>query len=214
MRWRRMIGLALLGVAVAQKRFEGTIVYQMKLEGAAAAQLESYIRSQNPDRMTIYYRGNKSRTDMGERSVILDLDSQRVILIQHNLKTFTVSPLPKADTVTQKPKITKTEEKSKILGYVVEKYIAELPTPLGSFPIEIWVAPDLVVAPDLTRRSSITRGAGVPGLPLRIVSEFPGMEVRMVMTSTKIIEGPPEASLFRVPEGYNEDLSPQLDLGR
>jgi hypothetical protein len=191
----------------AQKTFEGTVVFTTKLEGAMAEQMGDMLKGQLPEKMITYYRGNKSRSDIGESSVIVDAEGGSMYLLNPSLQTYQKAPLQAPKEGDPQPKVTKTKEKTKILGHAVEKYIVEVQTEQGPMKMEVWAAPNFRVPETLNRANGLTRGAKVEGLPLRISMEVPGIDLKITFLATQLSQTPPDESFFRIPEGYVEEKS-------
>lgn len=209
----RPLSLVLLVAGAAlygQKSFEGTVTYTTKFEGAMAEQMADMLRGQLPEKMVMHYRGNKSRTDVGDAAVITDADARMVYVLNPALQTYQKSPIqdPKESEGPQ-PKVSKTKDKTKILGYSAEKYIVEVSTEQGPMKMEIWATPDLRVNEALSSNNALTRGSKVEGFPLRISMEVPGTDLRIVFLATQISKTAPEASLFEIPAGYVEEKADQ-----
>ena len=203
--------LLLAGAALyGQKNFEGTVTYTTKFEGAMADQMADMLRGQLPEKMVVHYRGNKSRTEIGEAAVITDADARMTYLLNPALQTYQKSPIQ--DSKEQggpNPKVSKTKDKTKILGYNAEKYIIEVPTEQGPMKMEVWATPDLRVNETLSSNNALTRGSKVEGFPLRISMEVPGADLRIVFLATQINKTPPDPSLFEIPAGYVEEKADQ-----
>ncbi|MCX7607294.1 MAG: DUF4412 domain-containing protein [Bacteroidia bacterium] len=202
------LNLLLIGAWVyGQKSFEGSLTFTTKLEGAMASQMEEMLKGQLPERMITYYRGNKSRSEVGDMTIIVDGDAGYIYALNPALQSYQRSPIQPPQQDQPQPKITRTKEKTKILGQSVEKYMVEVPTDQGTVKMEIWAAPSLKVSETLGRTNALTRGAKVEGLPLRISMDVPGMDLKIIFLATQISQTPPDEALFRIPEGYVEDKS-------
>ena len=205
----RALSLILLFAGAAlygQKSFEGTVTYTAKLEGAMAERMADMLRGRLPEKVVAYYLRNKSRVDFGETISITDADAGMVYQLNPALQTYQKSSIQ--DTKEQessKIKVSKTKEKTKILGYNAEKYITEVPAGRGSAKMEFWTTPDLRVNETLLRNNDLTRDFKVEGFPLRISMEVPGVDLRIVFLATQINKTPPDPSLFEIPAGYVEE---------
>lgn len=195
----------LFAVVWAQKSFEGTITYTTKVEGAMAAQMGEMIKSQLPEKMVVAYRGNKVRSEVGDAVVLTDGDAGLVYLLNPALQTYQKAPLRMPTEQDPQPKVTKTKDKTKILGHAVERYLMEVATEQGPIKMEIWAAPGLRVSEFAQRANNLTRGAKVEGLPLRITMDVPGMDLKIVFLATQIQTALPAEGLFQIPAGYVEE---------
>ncbi|MEN3040618.1 MAG: DUF4412 domain-containing protein [Bacteroidia bacterium] len=203
----RQLTVGLLAIALAQKSFEGSITYVTKVEGAMAAQMGEMIKSQIPEKMVIFYKGNKVRSEVGEAIVLTDGDAGFVYLLNPALKTYRKAPLtpPQSSEQSPVPKVIKTKDKAKVAGYPVERYDAELSTPQGEIKMQIWAAPSLKVSELAQRGNNLTRGVKVDGIPLRIVMDVPGIDIKIVFLATHVQTTPPDESLFQLPADYVEE---------
>lgn len=206
MRYAARFAVALVLPLVAQKPFEGTITYTAKVEGAMAAQMGEMIKSQLPEKMVVSYRGNKTRSEVGDRIVLTDGDAEMVYIINPALQTYQKTPIREPKAEDQQPKVTKTKDKTKILGHEVEKYEVEVPSAGGSsVKMEIWAASQLKPSKAAQHSNTLTRGAKVDGIPLRITTEIPGLDVKIVFLASQIDTNLPDESLFQLPQGYTEE---------
>lgn len=201
-----IVALLLFGVwGFAQKTFEGSVTYTTKFEGAMAQQMADMLKGQLPEKMVAYYKGGRARTDMGEVAVITDAEAGYVYVLNPALQTYQKAPIQPPKEEESQPKVTKTKEKTKILGHSAEKYILEVATEQGPVKMEVWAAPSLKLPEQIGRANALTRGAKVEGLPLRIVMEVPGVDLKIVFLATQLSQTAPDDSLFRIPEGYVEE---------
>ncbi len=193
--------ILLTGLLLAQKTFEGTVVYSTRFEGEMAKQMADMLRDALPERFIVHYRGDKARIDMGEIIIITDASAKKAYVLRPSLQTYTeqtVEDQQKDDA--KKPELKKTKEKTKILGYPIDKYETTVESEQGPMKVEIWATPQLK-APQGSR-SALTQGVEVPGFPLKIVSKMPGMDLQLVFLATEISQKPPEEELFQIPAGY------------
>ncbi|MCS6895733.1 MAG: DUF4412 domain-containing protein [Bacteroidia bacterium] len=201
------LSVGLLAVLWAQKSFEGSITYTTKVEGAMAAQMGEMIKSQMPDKMIVYYRGNKVRSEVGDAVVLTDGDAGFIYLLNPALKTYRKAPLtpPQESDQAPTPKVVKTKDKAKVAGYAVERYDAEVSTPQGEIKMQVWAAPALKVSEIAQRGNNLARGVKVDGIPLRIVMDVPGIDIKIVFLATQVQTTPPEEVLFKIPTDYVEE---------
>ncbi len=189
----------------AQKSFEGSITYTTKIEGAMAEQMKEMLQDQLPEKMVVRYRGNRGRSEVGSMAIITDGEAGLLYLLNPALQTYQKVSITEPKDTQKKPKITKTKEKTKILGYSVTKYLMEVDTEQGPMKMEMWVTPELRVADVLKRSNPLAQGAEVEGIPLRISMDVPGVDLRITFLATQLSKTPPDESLFRIPEGYVEE---------
>ncbi len=199
-----LLGLVSSLALRAQKSFEGAITYTTKIEGAMAEQMKEMLQDQLPDKMVVYYRGNRGRSDLGSVALITDGEAGLLYLLNPALQTYQKMPITEPKE-TEKPKVTKTKDKTKILGYSATKYLMEVQTEQGPMKMEVWATPELRVPDVLKRSNPLARGAEVEGIPLRISMDVPGVDLRITFLATQISKNLPDESLFRIPEGYVEE---------
>jgi hypothetical protein len=101
--------------------------------------------------------------------------------------------------------VKKTKEKTKILGYVAEKYEATVASEQGPVKLEIWATSQLKVPQHV--KNPLASVSGVQGFPLKIVSQVPGIDLRIVFLATEIIQKPLSEDLFQIPAGYVKEES-------
>lgn len=191
----------LMGLLLAQKTFEGTVVYTTRFEGETAKQMGEMLRDALPERLVVHYRGDKVRVDMGEIIVITDPSAKKAYVLRPSLQTYTEQALEdQQKDDPKKPEIKKTKEKTKILGYPVDRYEATVESEQGPMKVEIWATPQFK-APEGSR-SALTQGVEAPGFPLKIVSKVPGVDLQLVFLATEISQRVPEEKLFQIPAGY------------
>lgn len=167
--------------------------------------LRQMLFGQLPEKMTIAYRGNKSRMEWGDAVLITDADAKASYELNPSRKTYQKVSLKEPSQA----KSQKTEDKTKILGYEVQKYITEGKTSDITLRVEIWAAPDLEVNETLAANNPLTLGllgttAGIKGVPLRIDMTDSDEIIRFVFLATDLSETPPDPTLFEVPEDYTE----------
>ncbi len=193
--------IVLMGLVLAQKPFEGTVVYATRFEGEMAKQMAEMLRDALPERFVVHYRGNKSRTDMGDMAVITDLAAQKAYLLRPSLQTYSEQSLDDQQNDSQKkPEVKKTKEKTKILGYSVEKYEATVESEQGPVKLEVWATPQLQMPKGM--KSPVAQGLAIEGFPLKVVSRVPSVDLQIVFLATEIVQKQPDEELFRIPAGY------------
>jgi len=203
--------ILLTGLILAQKPFEGTVVYSTRFEGEMAKQMADMLRDALPERFVAYYRGDKIRVDMGETVAITDRSAKKMYVLRPSLQTYTEQALEDEDKGdSKKPELKKTKEKTKILGYPVEKYEGTVESEQGPVKVEVWVTPQLRLPQG--SRSFLTQGLEVPGFPLKVISKVPGVDLHIVFLVTELSQTSPDEKLFQVPAGYvKEEASANED---
>ena len=209
----RALSLILLFAGAAlygQKSFEGTVTYTAKLEGAMAERMADMLRGRLPEKVVAYYLRNKSRVDFGETISITDADAGMVYQLNPALQTYQKSSIQGSkEQEAPKIKVSKTKEKTKILGYNAEKYIIEVSDEEGSVKMEVWATPDLRITESLQNGNPLALDSKVQGLPLRTSIAAIGVDLRIVFLATQINKTPPDPSLFEIPAGYVEEKADQ-----
>jgi hypothetical protein len=126
------------------------------------------------------------RNDNPENSIILSLDPQRMLMIDHSDKTYMEMPLDMNKMMPQgagqdaegqaafqgmmknmmkmEVAVTVTGEKKKIRTWKCKKYIMTMKTFMGVIKNEIWATEDLKVDKDLYDRMGASMMAGMPGM--------------------------------------------------
>jgi hypothetical protein len=198
--------LFLTGLLLAQKAFEGTVVYAARFEGEMAKQMGDMLRASLPERFVLYYRGDKMRMDMGEAVLLADYSAKKAYVLNPSLQTYTEQSIEGQDKSDEnKPEVKKTKEKTKILGYVAEKYEATVASEQGPVKLEIWATPQLKVPQH--GKNPLASGVEVQGFPLKIVSQVSGIDLKIVFLATEISQKPPAEDLFQIPAGYVKEES-------
>ncbi len=198
--------LFLTGLLLAQKAFEGTVVYATRFEGEMAKQLGDMLRASLPERFVLYYRGDKVRMDMGETILLADYSAKKAYILNPSLQTYTEQSIEEQDKSDKyKPEVKKTKEKTKILGYVAEKYEATVASEQGPVKLEIWVTPQLKGPQH--GKNPLFSGVEIQGFPLKIVSQVSGIDLKIVFLATEISQKPLSEDLFQIPAGYVKEES-------
>ncbi|MEO8352946.1 MAG: DUF4412 domain-containing protein [Chthoniobacteraceae bacterium] len=205
-------------VATAQADF--TIV--QKIEGGM-----------NTGKMTLLLKGDKARADLAPQiSTITDAATGEVITLQHPAKTFVrikpeqarqvLDQVKEQQKVTgaEPPKVEPTGQSEKVGPHDCEifKWTA------GEISATDWVAKDfsnypaILIALEKFQQSGLA-AAAAPLQPK--LSSLPGMlikremmigKVKTTTTLLSVSEGELADSLFVVPEGYTEQVSPAFDF--
>jgi hypothetical protein len=198
--------LFLTGLLLAQKAFEGTVVYAVRFEGEMAKQLGDMLRTSLPERVVLYYRGDKVRMDMGETILLADYSAKKAYILKPSLQTYTEQSIEGQEKSDEnKPEVKKTKEKTKILGYVAEKYEATVASEQGPVKLEIWATSQLKGLQHV--KNPLASGVGVQGFPLKIVNQVSGIDLRIVFLATEISQKPLSEDLFQIPAGYVKEES-------
>ncbi len=201
--------LFLTGLLLAQKAFEGTVVYAARFEGEMAKQMGDMLRASLPERVVLYYRGDKVRMDMGETILLADYSAKKAYILNPSLQTYTEQSIEGQDKSDEnKPEVKKTKEKTKILGYVAEKYEAIVASEQGPVKLEIWATSQLKGPQH--GKNPLASGVEIQGFPLKIVSQVSGIDLKVVFLATEISQKPLSEDLFQIPAGYVKEESEEV----
>ncbi len=202
-----------IGLLLAQKTFEGTLVMETRFEGEMAKQMADMLRESLPAKIVMQYLGQRSRIDMGEAILITDLSTRKMYILNPATQTYREQAIPdSAQNQSSKVKIQKTKEKTKILGYSAEKYQAESQTEQGLVKIEVWTTGELPPpATDRGQGSILAQGVQAPGFPLKIVSHVPNIDLKIAFVATQVKQEKLSEDLFRVPAGYVKEEASDAD---
>lgn len=204
--------LLTLGLILAQKTFEGTVVMEPRFEGEVAKQMADMLRESLPSKMVLQYAGQRSRLDLGEAIMISDLASKKVYILNPATQTYREETISDSATKVQSTKAQKTKEKTKILGYTAEKYQAEVQTEQGLVKVEVWTTSQLPPPATIHGRGSIlAQGVEAPGFPLKVVSHVPNVDLRIAFLATQIKQEKLSEDLFQVPAGYVKETDSEKD---
>jgi hypothetical protein len=201
--------LFLTGLLLAQNAFEGTVVYAARFEGEMAKQLGDMLRASLPERFVLYYRGDKVRMDMGETILLADYSAKKAYILNPSLQTYTEQSIEGQNKSDEnKPEVKKTKEKTKILGYVAEKYEATVASEQGPVKLEIWATFQLKGPQH--GKNPLASGVEIQGFPLKIVSQVSGIDLKIVFLATEISQRPLSEDLFQIPAGYVKEESEEV----
>jgi hypothetical protein len=163
-------------------------------------------RAYLPERLVLYNRGDKVRMDMGETILLADYSAKKAYILNPSLQTYAEQSIEGQDKSDEnKPEVKKTKERTKILGYVAEKYEATVASKQGPVKLEIWATPQLKVPQH--GKNPLASGVEVQGFPLKIVSQVSGIDLKIVFLATEISQKPPAEDLFQIPAGYVKEES-------
>lgn len=167
-----------------------------------------------PSGMTMKLNGKNSLLSMEggmlDKTDFLYLaDKDVTYQINHSQKSYSVKQKSQY-TPTEKPKVTKTSETAKILGYTCTKYLVELTSARGATTKMNYWATDEIKGIDLKtlakqQASKDTQELVIPdidGFPLRIETNTGQALIHMEVVDLK--KGGLSASDFSLPKGYSE----------
>lgn len=210
----------------AQGSFEGTIEFNIAIEGENADQMagfmpESYIYKIKGPKVKFSMNGGMMAAMMGD--FVFDSQSKEGYMIQHSSSTAyrLNSEEMEADAAAENitPEVQATDETATIAGYACKKYIVTVSTPQGATTQEVWATTDIDVPRPESQGVSGGFGQvfidGLEGFPLKVVTEIPMMG-KMIMEAGSVTEEAINNDEFAVPAAYKvEDFDPsQFGMGK
>ncbi len=185
-----------------------------------------------------WFTADRVRSDQENRSVILRLDKNAVLLVDHAKKTYMEIPLDMGKELPKEMKampgmsfkvtVKETGETKTINAWKCRKYLQE--TDMGMMPStsEVWATEDLRIDPALYARYNAALFASGPGRKPAALEDMmkewkkvKGVPVLTVTTSTimnakmtssveltEFREGKAPAGHFEVPAGYKKEAMP------
>ena len=190
--------------------FEGKITYKIEYDGENSTMLgafgpSSYDYMVNDQKLKMKINGGMAAMMMGE--FLIDGKKKESYMIKDSEKTaYKIEPEEGSDAETDM-NVEEMNEKEEILGYDCQKYKVTVDTDEGQVVQYIWAASDLNL--DMGYKPDEQTGAasdlfieGVEGLPLKIHTVIPGMDMDLTMTASNIEWKDMDKSLFVVPAGY------------
>jgi hypothetical protein len=208
-----LAGLLLAPLAVHAADFEGKIGMKMTSGGRSTD-------------MTYAVKGGKLRMEMpgGQGAMVMDPAKKETTMIMDQQKMYMVMPVPEvqpqAETgkAGEAPKLEKTGQTEKILGYTAEKYIVTQ----DEQKTEMWLAEGLGTFMNLNSSNPMAgmgrRGGGAPAnmqawekalagkslFPMRVVGRDKADKETFRMEVTSVDKNPLSDSLFAPPASYQK----------
>lgn len=187
---------------------------QMKAQMEAAMKMMQGgdLNAMIPSGIAVKMKGTNSLTTIQggimDKNEILHLGDKDVTYnINHASKTYMVMKV--SDKEQKSPKITKTSETQKILGYTCTKYLIEQPGRDGKTVNTNYWATNEIKDFDIKALAKQQKGQGqsflfteVDGVPLKIEVMMP--EGNMTMECTEFKKESIPTSTFALPSGYSE----------
>lgn len=207
--------------AFAQKPFEGTIVYSIKMLGENADQMaafmpESYEYSVKDHLLKFKMNGGMTAAMMGE--FIVDGKAETAYMVKHNEQTVYKMPTEDEDEaeVGGEPQITKEDETIEIAGYQCQKYAVTKDMGNGEESTQyLWVTEEIQI--EKPKKSKKMSGGnifvdGIDGFPLKVMTETMGMT--MIMTATTLDMTKLDKEEFEIPSNYEmKEFDPSSFMG-
>ena len=199
----------LAGSSFAQKNFQGTITYDVKITGENANMYAGMM----PNKYVFKIRNSEMRMRMeggmmaGMFGDVLVDQSGSVFLINENKqsaqKVVNQANQKKEELNDTAIKVTKLGEVVTIAGKKCQKYKVEINNSEKTKEVEwIWSCADMqitssdkdaMMVPKLARK-------GIDGFPLKIMTTKEGMT--MTMTATSVVDEKLNDDIFKVPSGF------------
>lgn len=217
---RLFLGLFLLFLvtaAVAQKDFEGTIVFKISVDGADASKLQTMM----PESYTFFFKGEdlKILIQGGYMSLLMGpiiVKGNKTYMIKEDKKTAYIMPdEPKKVKPKSTVKLTKLGTDGKILGYACNKFKVEEKDDKGKLAVSyIWTTDGIKVDNFKKNQETIDMQLmyeGMTGFPMKVESTVsaPSMNYKVKMEVTKVNPSLLNSSVFQIPADYKiEELGP------
>jgi len=211
------IFLFIVTAAIAQKDFEGTIMFKISVEGTDAAKLATMM----PESYTFMFKGEdlKILIQGGYMSLLMGpiiVKGGKTYMIKEEKKTAYIIPDDKKKNAP-KPnvKLTKLGASDKILGYPCDKFKVEEKDDKGKLVTSyIWTTSAIKVDNFKKNQQTIDMQMvyeGMTGFPMKVESSVSSsnMNYKVTMLVTKVIPAVLGANVFQIPADYKiEELGP------
>jgi len=209
-----LIFLFIVTAAIAQKDFEGTIVFKISVEGADAAKLQTMM----PESYTFYFKGEDLKIILqgGYMSLLMGpiiVKGDKTYMIKDEKKTAYIIP---DDQKKNKPKsvvkLTKLGSGDKILGYTCNKYKVEEKDDKGKLVTSyVWTTDAIKVDNFKKNQKTIDMQLyydGMTGFPLKVESgvSSSNMNYKVTMAVTKVVPAVLGSALFQIPADYKIEI--------
>jgi GLPGLI family protein len=198
---------AIATLFASAQNFEGKVVYDIVYEEVPEeiAGFESML----PKEMTTYMKGPKTRieqnTGMGENITIMDTDKKEGVVLMNMMGNKWAIKMSKEDIEekegdAEEPQFKYLKETKKIAGYTCKK-------------AEMWIEGEeddvmTVYYTEAIQNTANSNFKGLKGFPLEYQIAKQGMVMSMVANTVK--KETVAASLFEVPDGYEEKTMEEL----
>lgn len=205
----------------AQTAFQGSIEYEMEMSGEGLEEAAAFLPSGmviqvRKKAMKLYFEGGMLPMLIGE--ILTDGKKGESWMVKASEKTAYRMPTPEEGEMPPKPTVERMDETLEIAGHTCQKYKTTTQTDAGDQVQYLWVAEDLSMpamsgggGPGIMGTGAIS-GSGVPGLPLKIMSNTNGISV--VLTAKSVESGKLPKKDFKIPKGYDKkDFDPASLMG-
>jgi hypothetical protein len=188
---------------------------QMKAQMDAMLKMMSGgdMSSMIPSGITVKLKGSSSLATieggmMDKTDILYVADKDQSYNINHSAKTYMAMPKG-SHSQQQKPKVTKTSETTKVLGYTCTKYIVERPEANGrTMTMNYWATTEISgIDMKMLAKQHVSKDQSfiiddIDGVPLKVEVTTP--EGSMTMECTEFKKESIPASAFELPTGYTE----------
>lgn len=205
--------------SMAQKTFEGNMIYTIELSGESADQMAAFM-PQSYEYLVkgkkIKFKMNGGMTAMMMGDIIVDGETEKAWMVKHEEQVAYTFPENDEKEDESSPSITKEDEVITISGYECQKYKVIFEGDNGETSTQyLWVT-DKIKFDRSSKAKELNTGSffleGIEGVPLKIMIENQGMT--MIMTATTIEKKKVSDSEFDIPEDYEEkEFDPSNPLG-
>ncbi len=201
-------------------QFEGKIVFDSKLMGEGAEQMQafmpkSYVYHVKGNDLLFKMNGGMAAMMLGE--ILIDGDKQTSYMMKHAEKKaikITGDEVADDNDSGPKPNIVKEDEMLTIAGYKCQKYRVEVGSGEDKMTQFIWVTSDIKIKPPKKGAPKTMKSVfvdGIDGFPLKIMVSMNalGANLTMTMTAIEVDENKLDKAKFKIPDGYTvEDMDP------
>jgi len=212
-----LVLLFIVTAAVAQKDFEGTIMFKINVEGADAVKLQTMM----PESYTFFFKGEDLKIIIqgGYMSLLMGpiiIKGSKTYMIKEEKKTAYIIP---DDQKKNKPKsavkLTKLGTGEKIMGYTCTKFKVEEKDDKGKLVTSfVWTTDAIKVDNFKKNQQTIDMQLvyeGMTGFPMKVESSVSSsnMNYKVTMAVTKVVPAVLGSAVFQIPADYKiEELGP------
>jgi hypothetical protein len=205
-----------IGSAMAQAATEGSITYEITVDGLPPEQAMMMGGSE----MKVYFKGNKSRTEFTNAffSTVTVKDDKKVITLIDAMgqKSYTETSLDdakKKEDKTADPKIEYKDETKKIAGYDCKKAIVTTKNEKGEdMVMNVWYTEKIPYNGQGKSRSGASPLKGLKGAPLEYEMEMGPMKGKLVANNVTL-GGVPDSKFKVDTTGYTKKTPEEMKAG-
>lgn len=214
-----LFGLLLTPSLKAQDNFEGTIVYNISAQG----QMASAMQGQMPDRMELFFRDKQMLMRIngmpGGKTVemLVDNENGHTYSIDHDNKTVT-KIITEEETETPDMDFEEFDGEFEVAGYTCSKARTTMENPMaGTMTMTYFATEDIkpYVNEEVAQNTGNNLFAeGLDGFPLKMVTAFDQMDLKVVYMADQVMDKKPEEGLFMIPDDYTVEEKKASEMGR